>query len=1164
MRIARLKLERFGTFENATLEFTDARPLTVVFGPNEAGKSTLLAAVHALLFGFPHQTPYAFRFEPSTLAIAATLRFADGTAAEVRRTKGRKETLRGTAGGTEVSSEWLERRLGNASEGLFSTVFGFSLAELAAGGEALERGQVRDAFFGGGAAGSAAPDRILKALDEEMAALFKERGSTPSINAAARAIKEAKREIREAAVRGSDWTALDEAVKTRRQDLETARREVKNFSAEKQRLERDLKAIGLVRRLEAIDVELAAVPVATGLSAEARVAFEKLLAELSVAGKAVEDLEGEESSLRDRLSQLQPNAALLAAGETVERLHAELKSVRDARRDRPSCERERDGLTHKLTEELAALGPAWTLAKLEGPDTTLRTRASFQRNAARWRELDRRVQEARAQVKSLESALREHEAKLARLEPTRDLSFLVPLLPAVREVGERELERKQFERRLPPRRANVAAARRRLSPILPLNREGAETLLLPRDEQVQPFLAEWDRLQADARGLELRRSDLAERRRRLEGDISVAGPRTVPTLDELRAARERRQTGWSLVRRAWLQGEDVREEARAYAPGAELPGAYERAVEKADAVADAMREHADEVAQAEVRETESRRLRCDQAAFDEDFKGHEARRSDFDARWRSLWEPAGVRPDSPAVMSAWLKDHAELARASEELAADAASLAALDAKDRACEAELRAALGRPETALAQLCEELRRLEEDEKSRASRAGELRELVAADRGKLEAAREEARVFEDEARRLEAAWRRDLQAHDFDPTLSIEEAEALTTALDKRRLEASGLPGLRQRIESMTSAIVAFETEASGLVSSSSRELEGLAAEAAVERLFALLKQAREAYKERREKEGRLAEVQRKLPGARARVDQVEAALSSWRQKAAAADDATFLEAADQAMRAADLHKETAGIVQSLDQLRSTESVVELRARLSGGDPSELDALLRQAEGALAEAEKRRDTCSNELGAAEQRLRAIDGSSRAADVQAGLESHRARLSRDVERYAVLAAARRFLDDELKRFERENQPVLLGRASALFREMTRGRYREVYRRLDEGGTLVAVAAEGSAERTAGQMSTGTREQLYLALRLAYIEHYARSCEPLPVVLDDVLVNFDDERAKATIEALAGAGLVSQVLLFTCHEHLVRFAEEVVAGLEPVIIDGARQELTR
>ena len=81
--------------------------------------------------------------------------------------------------------------------------------------------------------------------------------------------------------------------------------------------------------------------------------------------------------------------------------------------------------------------------------------------------------------------------------------------------------------------------------------------------------------------------------------------------------------------------------------------------------------------------------------------------------------------------------------------------------------------------------------------------------------------------------------------------------------------------------------------------------------------------------------------------------------------------------------------------------------------------------------------------------------------------------------------------------------------------------------------------------------MSEGTRDQLYLALRLATLERYLAHAEPLPFVVDDVLVNFDDDRSRATLEVLAELSGKTQVILFTHHARL----RDLAAGLDA---DGA------
>lgn len=87
-------------------------------------------------------------------------------------------------------------------------------------------------------------------------------------------------------------------------------------------------------------------------------------------------------------------------------------------------------------------------------------------------------------------------------------------------------------------------------------------------------------------------------------------------------------------------------------------------------------------------------------------------------------------------------------------------------------------------------------------------------------------------------------------------------------------------------------------------------------------------------------------------------------------------------------------------------------------------------------------------------------------------------------------------------------------------------------------------------------QLSTGTREQLYLAIRLAYVLHYCREAEPLPIVMDDVLVNFDDSRAAKTLQTLLGISQDVQIILLTCHRNTVDLVASLLPQLEPITLE--------
>ena len=149
-------------------------------------------------------------------------------------------------------------------------------------------------------------------------------------------------------------------------------------------------------------------------------------------------------------------------------------------------------------------------------------------------------------------------------------------------------------------------------------------------------------------------------------------------------------------------------------------------------------------------------------------------------------------------------------------------------------------------------------------------------------------------------------------------------------------------------------------------------------------------------------------------------------------------------------------------------------------------------------------------------------------------------------MEQYVRARLAHRVLRDEIQRYREENEGPLLGRASEIFSRLCLGSFdalRVDYR--DDVAVLVGERSDKSRTPVEG-MSSGTRDQLYLALRLAAVERAIEKSEPLPFIVDDILVNFDDQRSKATLEVLAELARKTQVVLFSHHNRAVELAQGV------------------
>lgn len=1018
MRITELKLERFGHFSDVTLPLGGSG-LTLLWGANEAGKSTLLGALRSFLFGFPRGAAWDFRWPTDSIAVAGTVEFADGAVAELRREK--KRGLRGT-----LTDDLLRARMGRPSAEMFSTVFAFSLEDLARGGEALRDEGLRAAIAGAGLGAARSPQAVIAELKQQAEALFTVKGRAGKlINATLAELKDGERGLRDAQVRGDDYRqrlmARDDA-RAEAARLGAARTALLGRIGEKEALGRALPRRDELRGARA---ERARLP-PSSLPPTAGAEFERWLAERAQSADEAARLDEKLARVASEAEALTVDEALLAAAPRIRPLHEQLgRHVEEARQAEELAASLRSRRI-ELGRQLGELRPGWALDELDVLPHPLFT-SGLERLREGW------------------SAQRERRAERERTDKAR-----------------RELD------------GRWRALKRRLDPPWPL--DGAEAFLpVPRAEEVKhqrAAMAAAERALGDLKREDERRlgelRDLESKRARLD----AGGP--VPSTDELTRLRAARDQAWAELKRA-----------RA-AERAQLGDAFEAAIRAADAHADELRRRSDDVAkhrELSLRRSEVERARADGAA---EIAAATTAVTRLESAWRQLWARCGFAPQSPDTMLEWLADYGELRKLEAERARVDERAAELAAAAEDYARRLRAILGT--------------LKLDEAMELVAAKRVVDTVLAVRAELE----ELRRDEERAKKLAtgaASWRAEV-----------------------KRLCAEVAP-----------ALAALDAAAAG--------------RALAERLLAAEKAA--------ERRAHLTALEQELAGERAacarRQREIEAALDGWRRRAAVDDDAAFVQAAAAARRAHELDREIERLERALAEARGAMSAAAFDAALQTAERGVVEAELGERRAELETIEVAYRDASERVGAAEATLAQLDGGARAAELTVGLESRRAELRGLVEQYAVVTLARTLLEKQVARFQERHQPRMLEELSALFAALTEGRYRRVYPCYDavndKDGTFVAVRKDG-VEVTPAAMSTGTREQLWLAVRLAYVRQYCEAAEPLPLVLDDVLVNFDAARARATLKVLADFAARTQVLLLTCHAHLVELAREV-AGVE-------------
>lgn len=153
---------------------------------------------------------------------------------------------------------------------------------------------------------------------------------------------------------------------------------------------------------------------------------------------------------------------------------------------------------------------------------------------------------------------------------------------------------------------------------------------------------------------------------------------------------------------------------------------------------------------------------------------------------------------------------------------------------------------------------------------------------------------------------------------------------------------------------------------------------------------------------------------------------------------------------------------------------------------------------------------------------------------------------LKREAKKWGVYAICRHLLKESREKYERERQPGVLREASSYFSKITGGRYSRILAPI--GSETLYVEGEKGEQIEPGYLSRGTREQLYLSMRFALAREFSRQVS-LPLIMDDILVNFDLGRLRKTVKALKEISQHHQILFFTCHPYVSRILLEEIEG---------------
>ncbi len=269
---------------------------------------------------------------------------------------------------------------------------------------------------------------------------------------------------------------------------------------------------------------------------------------------------------------------------------------------------------------------------------------------------------------------------------------------------------------------------------------------------------------------------------------------------------------------------------------------------------------------------------------------------------------------------------------------------------------------------------------------------------------------------------------------------------------------------------------------------------------------------------------------LESARSELSAAVEALHAFLRECGAADEAEF----QSRLRMFRSWQQLAGLIQDR----------ETRIGPAAGSIDEWTNESRRLQEMLDRVQAQRDEAIGEQRLAETARRRIAESDAVPAIQAELEWLQSELADAVREWRVATLAKELVSRTLQEFTRTRQPAVLEEASLVFERVTAGAYERIVQ-VEDGESLAIVDRSGQRKQPE-ELSRGAAEQLYLCLRLGLAAEFARRTAALPLIMDDVLVNFDPERARAVACELAHFSWQHQVLIFTCHPETAALILEV------------------
>lgn len=1154
MQIKSLHFHPFGPFEDRTLDFSPSPlGLHIVYGHNEAGKSSSLRAISDLLFGFLHKTSDNWQFDNSKLRISADLLLTDESSLQISRFKRRKNDLVENKTNGALSQDVLTGHLGGLDRNSFLHTFGISHESLRLGVESIlaAGGDLGQTLFAA-TSGINQLNNLMKTLDEKQSALFSPNARKPLINNFIQQIKDTGQALHEATISHDEWINQKKRVEELTEqdsNLQDKLDQIGRDLLEKKRYLQGLAALPTYREIVQILDSLRHIPTLDKTFTQDHIETQTALKEAQLQKNT---LEKQVNALSSRLATLPINIEILNNRLAIEKAAAEAEIHRKAHSDDQGIRARIHLIEEQTLRQLDSLRPGLTLDALN----TLRISSSFLQQIQQLHnekiQLDQKESNTLQASQKLEREISKIESSLLAIKASQDIAELSRSYTLCVEQASLENSCHELQDEVDSIKAQASYQLQRLGLWQGELKQLLE-LPVPFRESVRLFAEKFHAIGQELTQLnetiQLGNESSAQLQQHL---VTLTRGDTIATLDQLSVKRAARDRHWNIIRDLWLNTGNSVQTIENSAAASMLAQTFSTSLDSVDKIADELIFNADRTAKIENIKEELQTLSYEKERLENKREKLLEKQQNTTLAWKERWAPCRISPLTPQEMMSWLDRYQEVKNSIENLNKTEHRLSQAKARyHELCDTlhqSLQSHLNIPEEAgLRQLLRLAKEVLDTSHAHSNKRKQLEDRLKDLGENSSQLKQQLNELSSIRHDWQARWNEKTARLDFPEQTGSEDIIFFLNATVELLQQVQTAKELQIRSEAIHRDYTKFAERIEQLDKLLNTGLSTLAPEEASYQLHSLLRENLDSQKEQQRIREELGKLQKSMLQAEEKTVSLQEKLTILCKQARVSSVEELFEVEEKALQKYNEQLKLDNLSTQLAEITGGQDLETFFTAIGTIDGDQLTLELENLKATLQQIKAQHRDVVEQLAIAKQELFSFSSDDDAVILAERIESLRLEAEEKVEQYLIFKTASTILVKAIEEYRKHNQNPVLELASKYFKVLTEDNFTAIGADFDEKGKPVLKAERNEGNRlTIEQLSDGSRDQLFLALRLAGLARHIDKNGPMPFIVDDILIHFDDKRALAALRALLHLGHKTQIIFFTHHQHLVTLCKQL------------------